>query len=95
MLWGVQKYHDWEALRQQATIINMPQLTKGLSQGHLTHIINSMKVDKVAWGRISEQIIQNYWVTFKLQVYEYKTSVLPVEEYETKHIDRGVFYDII
>ena len=54
-----------------------------------------MKVDKVAWGRISEQIIQNYWVTCKLQVYEYKTSVLPVEEYETNHIDREVFCDII
>ena len=68
MSWGVQKYHYWEALRQQATRINMPQLTKGLSQGHPNNIINSMKFDKVAWGGISEQIIQNYLGICKLQV---------------------------
>ena len=95
MSWGVQKYHDWEALRQQATIINMPQVTKGLSQGYPIHIINAMRVDKVAWSGIPEQIIQNYWRTCKFQVYEDKTSALPVEEYETNNIDREVFDDII
>ena len=73
----------------------MPQVTKGISQVHPTHIINAMKVDKVAWGGIPEQIIQNYWGTCKFQVYEDKTSALHVEEYETNHIDREVFDDII